>query len=489
MHPARGTTMATETAPARRVAAGRPSTARRRRAIRLALATASGGLFVGLAFALPGGATPAPAALAASPLAAAPAAAAHMPPPVGPVAATEPRGTRHARTPNVLLFTATPATVPAAGGAVHLFAMVQRAGSCTFSSTKPLPSLPATRSCASGSVSVSLTLPRNRTGAARSFHFQVAARGPNGPTSAGPVTVVQAGPVQLSSAPRITLDPADASVTVGSSATFNAAAAGSSLTVQWQVSTDGGTLWSAIAGAEARSYSLTAAAADTGYRYRAVFTGHGRSATTLAATLTVTPPVVVAPSSTPQAVQQPASPSATAAADSAPQITLQPEDVGENVGQSATFTAAASGVPTPAVQWQVSTDGGNTWTQVVGATSTSYTLSDLTSLENGYEYEAVFSNGVGSPQTTTPATLTVGADAAPQVTGEPSNVTVTAGITATFTATASGVPTPSVQWMIYENGGWTQAPCQPTERARLLPTSARTATTSKQCSATASAAR
>ena len=333
MHPARGTTMATETAPARRVAAARPSTGRRRRSIRLALATASAGLFVGLAFVLPGGATPAPAAVAASPVAAAPAAVAHMPPPVGPtVAATAPRGTRHARTPNINLFTATPARLPAAGGAVHLFAIVQRASHCTFSSTKPLASLPATRSCASGSVSVSLTLPRNTTGAARTFHFQIAARGPNGPSSAGPVTVVQAAPVQAAAAPRITLDPADASVTAGSSATFNAAAAGSSLTVQWQVSADGGILWNPIAGADAPSYSLTAAAAQSGYRYRAVFTSHGRSATTLAATLTVTAPVVVAPSSTPQAASQPVAPSATAAADSAPQITLQPRDQGETVG-------------------------------------------------------------------------------------------------------------------------------------------------------------
>lgn len=465
MHPARGTTMATETAPARRVAAARPSTGRRRRSIRLALATASAGLFVGLAFVLPGGATPAPAAVAASPVAAAPAAVAHMPPPVGPtVAATAPRGTRHARTPNINLFTATPARLPAAGGAVHLFAIVQRASHCTFSSTKPLASLPATRSCASGSVSVSLTLPRNTTGAARTFHFQIAARGPNGPSSAGPVTVVQAAPVQAAAAPRITLDPADASVTAGSSATFNAAAAGSSLTVQWQVSADGGILWNPIAGADAPSYSLTAAAAQSGYRYRAVFTSHGRSATTLAATLTVTAPVVVAPSSTPQAASQPVAPSATAAADSAPQITLQPRDQGETVGKSATFTATASGVPTPTVQWQFSTDGGNTWAPIAGATSTSYTLGGLTLLENGYEYEAVFTNGSGS-QTTTPATLTVAeADSAPQVITPPANVTVTAGSTATFTATASGVPTPTAQWEISSDGGDTWSPlCQNTE--------------------------
>jgi hypothetical protein len=418
----------------------------------------------GLALTLSAGSTPGHAALPASPAFVAQAAAAHLPPSVGPVAlARTPQVTRHVRTPSIDLFTATPAKLPASGGAVHLFAMVQRASTCTFSSTKPLSSLPLTRGCASGSVSISLALPQNTTSSARTFHFQVAARGPHGPSSAGPVAVVEAAPKQATAPAHITLEPADSSVTAGSTATFSAAAAGSATTVQWQLSSDGGTDWTPIVGAKAPTYSFTAALAQNGYRYRAVFTSHGRSTSTLAATLTVAAPVVVSPPASPQAVAQSVTPTATVAADSAPQITLQPANQGQVVGSSVTFTAAASGVPTPTVQWDVSTDAGNTWAPIPGATSTSYTLAAVTSLESDYEYEAVFTNSSGS-QTTAPATLTVSnGDIAPQVTTEPTNVTATAGSIVTFTAAASGVPTPSVAWMIYANGSWTPAPCQATD--------------------------
>jgi hypothetical protein len=59
------------------------------------------------------------------------------------------------------------------------------------------------------------------------------------------------------------------------------------------------------------------------------------------------------------------------------------------------------------VQWEVSTDGGKTWSNASGssATSTTYSFSAQTS-QNGYEYEAVFINTSGSA-TTNAATLTV----------------------------------------------------------------------------------
>lgn len=457
MHPARGTTTATETAPARREAAGRARRLRRLCATRLALAAAIAGLLVALAFVLPGGSTPGPVPVGASPVFAAETAAVHGPPAVGPmVAATKPKVTRHVRTPTVNLFTATPATLPAAGGAVHLFAMVARASTCTFSSTKPLGLLPATRSCRSGSVSVALMVPKNTTASPRTFRFQVAVLGPYGPSSAGPVAVVQAAPKQASVPLRLTLEPTSASAVAGSTVTFTAAAAGPALGVQWQLSTDGGSNWSRINGADGPSYSFIAALAENGFRYRAVFTSDGRSATTSAATLTVTTPAVVAPPALPQAVAQPSAP--VAAAASPPQVTQQPEDAGQVIGSPVTFTAAASGVPTPTVQWQVSTDGGNDWANITGATSTSFTLDAVTALESGYEYEAVFSNSSGS-QTTAPATLTVGALAGPQVDEQPSDVTVTTGSVASFSASASGVPTPLVQWQIYDDGTWTNAPC------------------------------
>jgi hypothetical protein len=52
-----------------------------------------------------------------------------------------------------------------------------------------------------------------------------------------------------------------------------------------------------------------------------------------------------------------------------PQVTLNPTDATTSVGDPVYFTAAATGSPTITVQWQVSTDGGTTFTNITGNTS------------------------------------------------------------------------------------------------------------------------
>jgi hypothetical protein len=83
----------------------------------------------------------------------------------------------------------------------------------------------------------------------------------------------------------------------------------------------------------------------------------------------------------------------------APQVTLNPTNVTTSAGDYATFTAAATGAPTPTVQWQVSTDGGQTWSNITGATTTTLSFVASTS-QNGYHYRAVFTNRVGVATTT-----------------------------------------------------------------------------------------
>src|SRR5262249_5986674 len=75
---------------------------------------------------------------------------------------------------------------------------------------------------------------------------------------------------------------------------------------------------------------------------------------------------------------------------SAPSITTQPASSTVTAGQSATFTAAASGSPAPTVQWQLSTNGGSTWSNISGATAISYSVTNTTASQSGYEYRAVF---------------------------------------------------------------------------------------------------
>ena len=87
-----------------------------------------------------------------------------------------------------------------------------------------------------------------------------------------------------------------------------------------------------------------------------------------------------------------------------PTVTTNPTSSSVTVGGVASFTAAASGYPTPAVQWQVSTDQA-TWDGITDATSATYSFTPTMS-NSGYQYRAVFTNAVGDA-TTSAATLTV----------------------------------------------------------------------------------
>ncbi len=80
---------------------------------------------------------------------------------------------------------------------------------------------------------------------------------------------------------------------------------------------------------------------------------------------------------------------------SAPVITVQPTDQEDTSGQEATFTAGASGTPSPSVQWQLSTDYGSTWSVISGATNSNYDLY-ATLFVTGEEFRAVFTNSAGS---------------------------------------------------------------------------------------------
>ncbi len=91
-----------------------------------------------------------------------------------------------------------------------------------------------------------------------------------------------------------------------------------------------------------------------------------------------------------------------------PKVTLNPMDVTVSAGDGATFTAAASGSNPPAVQWQVSTDGGKTFTDIYSPGGD--TLSFATNAgQDGYLYRAVFTNSTGVAITSA-ARLTIQTD-------------------------------------------------------------------------------
>ncbi|MEO8436273.1 MAG: hypothetical protein ABI596_15330, partial [Pyrinomonadaceae bacterium] len=103
--------------------------------------------------------------------------------------------------------------------------------------------------------------------------------------SAGTATTT-AATLTVNTAPVVTTNPANTTVCDGATATFTAAASGSS-SVQWQVSSGGP--FADIPGATSPTLTFTAATADNGKQYRAVFTNSCGTATTTGATLTIQP--------------------------------------------------------------------------------------------------------------------------------------------------------------------------------------------------------
>lgn len=340
--------------------------------------------------------------------------------------------------PRVGLFTAIPARLPPSGGTVRLLAVVQHATTCQFSSTTALHRLPSSVGCATGTAAFELKLPANTSPSGRTYRFRVTATSSHGSATAAPVTVLVVSPLsRAASAPAISTQPTSTTVAAGTSTTFVAAASGVPTPgVQWQVSTDGGHNWADLAGATAVTLSLAATASESGDEYRAVFTNAAGSAATNPAVLTVAPAATLS-LSTPR---------------SAPTVTAQPTNQFAVSAANATFTAAAAGNPTPTVQWQVSADGGASWADVGGATSGSYSFTASTA-QNGYRYRAMFTNAAGVA-TTDVATLTVSAaPVAPTITTHPASQSAVAGTEVTFIASASGSPTPTVQWQVSTNGG------------------------------------
>ena len=119
-----------------------------------------------------------------------------------------------------------------------------------------------------------------------------------------------------------------------------------------------------------------------------------------------------------------------------PVVSLHPSDQIVNAGNPASFTAAVSGFPAPTVQWQVSTDGGHSFSSLNGAVLPTLSLTAAQS-NNGDRYRAVFSNS-GASVITTSALLTVGT--APTISTSAAAVFGVTGQAQSFFVTASGVP-------------------------------------------------
>jgi len=233
--------------------------------------------------------------------------------------------------------------------------------------------------------------------------------------------------VQPGTPPAITAQPAGVTVCEGSAASFSVTASGSGLSYQWQSSTDGGTTWNNISGATAPVYDITSTtAAQNNIRYRVVISTICASSISDAAVLTV---------------------------NGAPAISTQPADAAVCTGNNITFSVGATGAGLT-YQWQESTDGGATWNNITGANANAYTINNVTTASNNYQYRVNISGSCPSPVTSNAATLTVGTSVA--ISLQPASQVVCSGSNAVFSALGSGSGV-NYQWQVSTDGGatWT----------------------------------
>ncbi|HEX8136527.1 MAG TPA: PQQ-dependent sugar dehydrogenase, partial [Pyrinomonadaceae bacterium] len=209
-----------------------------------------------------------------------------------------------------------------------------------------------------------------------------------------------------STPPSIITHPQNQTVTVGQTATFSVAAAGSTpLSYQWQKNTVD------IPGANLSSYTTPAvSASDNNAQYRVIVSNGLGSATSNSATLTVQTP---------------------------PSITTHPQNQTVTLGQTATFSVSATGTTPLGYQWQ------KNGTNISGANSPTYTTPPTTASDNGAQYRVIVSNSVQSV-TSNIATLTV--QTPPTINQHPQNQTVAVGQTATFSVAAAGTTPLNYQW-------------------------------------------
>lgn len=216
----------------------------------------------------------------------------------------------------------------------------------------------------------------------------------------------------------ITSQPSGTNVVDGQAFTLNVSATGTATVYyQWYVTTDTNTPSTPISGATGPSYSVASAqTSDTGY-YSVVVTNNYNSVTSSFAFVNVaeTAPVLSGPAN-------------------------QTVVAGNNATLTSTLTA---GAPAPTYQWflgttQLTDDG----VHISGSTTLSLTITNVQYPADQGTYSLVASNAAGS--TTNSAVLTV--YVTPVITTQPTNTTVNVGSSGVFTAAASGVPAPTLQW-------------------------------------------
>lgn len=230
----------------------------------------------------------------------------------------------------------------------------------------------------------------------------------------------------VSNQANIANQPTNTPACTGEAATFTVNATGSSLTYQWQVSTDGGITYNNILNATLSSLVLsTVSSSMNNNKYRVLISNNcSSSVLSDAGTLIVSDPA---------------------------SLTSQPNSNTACEGSNVNFSVAAIGTNVT-YQWQVSTDGGATFTNITGATSTTLSLSNINAAMNNNRYRAVLFSCSATGLNSEAAVLTVNAQSV--VTSQPNNITSCVGNNVSFSASVSGNNV-NYQWQVSTDGGIT----------------------------------
>ncbi|MFG1921115.1 hypothetical protein [Cryptosporangium sp. NPDC048952] len=197
------------------------------------------------------------------------------------------------------------------------------------------------------------------------------------PTAAYQITV-------FAGAPQITSQPQNKTVSAGSPVSFTVGyAAEPDATIQWEASANNGGSWQPIAGATSATLTLQHPPLEyNGFQYHAVVTNPNGKVTSNPATLLVTPPVI--------------------------NIAKQPTDQSADEHDDVTFSVTASGNGALLYQWQWSKTGAdNSFTNVPGATTPSWTWKDVKKADDGTVVQVKISDLANNVEYSQKAKLTV----------------------------------------------------------------------------------
>lgn len=194
--------------------------------------------------------------------------------------------------------------------------------------------------------------------------------------------------------PEITINtsPAPNSICEGSNTFFTVDASGVGISYQWQVNTGSGfaniTNGGNYSGAQTdQLYVNNTPSSFDGYEYRAVISSTCTTAVNSA--------------------------SATLTVNSVPSVVDNPVDASVIAGNNTSFSVTASGSGTISYQWQVSTNGGSSWSNVSNsapysnANTATLDITNVTLAMNNYQYRVIISSICIPPDTSTVALLTV----------------------------------------------------------------------------------